>query len=151
MTSRIGGSSFDINIGGTEIHVKNISLDITDETAVATTRGVPDGHVAGPVSAEGEIELDTRNFNLLGNAAKQAGSWRAIPALDFLFYADTGSEQLSVSAFGCKLLLSNLLSIDPKATEVSTHKLKYFVSSPDFVHINGTRILSEHDVRGLMG
>lgn len=151
MTARIGGLAFDVNVGGTEIHVKTISLDISDETSVAQTRGIPDGTVAGAVAAEGEIEVDTRNLTLLGESARLAGSWRAIPPMDFLFYADTGDETLKVQAYGCKLLLGGLLSIDTKGGELSTHKIKYLVSSPDFVHINGTPVLSENDVRGLMG
>ncbi|HBA7889873.1 TPA: DUF2597 family protein, partial [Escherichia coli] len=30
-------------------------------------------------------------------------------------------------------------------------KIKYVVASPDFVRINGVPVLSENDVRGLMG
>ncbi|KAB7715709.1 DUF2597 family protein [Plesiomonas shigelloides] len=151
MTARLSGMDFDINAGGIDIHVKTISLDINDETTVAQTRGIPDGVIAGAVTAEGEIELDSRNFALLGEAAAQYGSWRALPPMDFLFYANTGDEEVKVKAFGCKLLLSNLLNIDSKGGELTTHKIKYLVSSPDFVHINGIKVLSEHDVRGLMG
>ncbi|ACR69437.1 DUF2597 domain-containing protein [Edwardsiella ictaluri] len=151
MTARISGMSFDVNVGGIEIHINTVSLDISDETSVAKTRGIPDGTIDGAISAEGEIEVDSRNFNLLGEAASQAGSWRGLPPMDFLFFADTGDERIDVKAFGCKLLLSNLLNIDSKGGELAMHKLKYLVSSPDFVHINGTRVLSEHDVRGLMG
>lgn len=66
MTTRINGMAFDTFIGGTDIHVKSISLDISDESAVAKTRGIPDGKLRGPVSAEGEIEMSTRSFNQLG-------------------------------------------------------------------------------------
>ncbi|ENQ2584656.1 DUF2597 family protein, partial [Escherichia coli] len=48
-------------------------------------------------------------------------------------------------------VLSGLLSIDTNSSDSTTHKLKYFVASPDFIRINGTRVLSENDVRGLMG
>lgn len=40
MTTRINGMAFDTFIGGTDIHVKSISLDISDESAVAKTRGI---------------------------------------------------------------------------------------------------------------
>lgn len=93
MTTRINGMAFDTFIGGTDIHVKSISLDISDESAVAKTRGIPDGKLRGPVSAEGEIEMSTRSFNQLGEVAAQAGSWRDLPPMDFVFYANTGTEE----------------------------------------------------------
>ncbi|EKN5144493.1 TPA: phage protein [Yersinia enterocolitica] len=151
MTSRVNGMAFDVFVGGLDIHVKSISLDISDESTVAKTRGIPDGKLRGPVSGEGEIEMTTRSFNQLGEVAAQAGSWRNLPAMDFVFYANTGSEEIKVEAFGCELVLSNLLSIDADSVDNTTHKLKYFVASPDFVRINGVRVLSEDDVRGLMG
>ncbi|HGH3388619.1 TPA: phage protein [Citrobacter freundii] len=151
MTTRINGMAFDVYIGGTDIHVKNISLDISDESTVAKTRGIPDGKLRGPVSAEGEIEMTTRTFNQLGEVAAQAGSWRDLPPMDFVFYANTGTEEIRVEAFGCELMLSGLLSIDTDSSDATTHKIKYVVASPDFVRINGVRVLSESDVRGLMG
>ncbi|PAX78127.1 phage protein [Citrobacter sp. TSA-1] len=151
MTTRINGMAFDVYIGGTDIHVKNISLDINDESTVAKTRGIADGKLRGPVSAEGEIEMTTRTFNQLGEVAAQAGSWRDLPPMDFVFYANTGSEEIRVEAFGCELMLSGLLSIDTDSSDATTHKIKYAVASPDFVRINGVRVLSENDVRGLMG
>lgn len=151
MTTRINGMAFDVYIGGTDIHVKNISLDISDESTVAKTRGIPDGKLRGPVSAEGEIEMTTRTFNQLGEVAAQAGSWRDLPPMDFVFYANTGTEEIRVEAFGCELMLSGLLSIDSDSSDATTHKIKYVVASPDFIRINGVRVLSENDVRGLMG
>ena len=131
--------------------MKNISLDITDNTAVAQTRGVPDGYTNGDVGGEGEIELDSQNFALLGGEAQKAGSWRDIPLVDFMFYANTGREEMKVEAFGCKLVVSNLLAIDPKGADTLSHKVKYFVTSPDFIKVNGVPYLSENDVRDLMG
>ncbi|NRL53922.1 DUF2597 family protein, partial [Salmonella enterica subsp. enterica serovar Typhi] len=52
MTKRISGMSFDAYIDGELIHIEKISLDITDNSAAAQTRGVPDGHVDGDVAAE---------------------------------------------------------------------------------------------------
>ena len=151
MTTRINGMAFDVYIGGTDIHVRNISLDISDESTAAKTRGIPDGKLRGAVSAEGEIEMTTRSLNQLAEVAAQSGSWRDLPSMDFVFYASTGSEEIKVEAFGCELVLSGLLSIDTNSSDSTTHKLKYFVASPDFIWINGTRVLSENDVRGLMG
>ena len=48
-------------------------------------------------------------------------------------------------------MLSGLLSIDTESADLTTHKIKYVVASPDFVRINGVPVLSENDVRGLMG
>ncbi len=141
MSQRISGQSFDVNIDGELLHVEKISLDITDSTAAASTRGVPDGHVAGEVAAEGEIELSSKTFQQLTAKARAAGSWRGIDTLDFLFYAKVGSEETRVEAFGCKLVLSNVLDIDPKGGAISTHKVKYFVTSPKFVNINGVPYL----------
>ncbi|WP_421187457.1 phage protein, partial [Aeromonas enteropelogenes] len=73
MTRRISGQSFDIELLGTMVHVEKASLTITDSSAVAQTRGIPDGYVDGEVSAECEFELDAKNFKLLSDAAKRSG------------------------------------------------------------------------------
>lgn len=151
MTARIGGKDFDITLGTDLIHVKTISLDVTDNTAAAQTRGIPDGHVSGDVAAEGEMELDTKNFKKIGAVARQAGSYRGMPTTDILWYANTGDEELKVEAFGCKLIVTSPLSFDPKGGETASHKVKYLVTSPSFVHIDGVPILSENDVRDLIG
>ncbi|WP_429076430.1 phage protein [Aeromonas hydrophila] len=151
MTKRISGASFDITLMGAMIHVEKASLSITDNSAVAQTRGIPDGFVDGDVAAELEFELDTKNFNLLGEAAKRAGAWRAMEPDDVLFYADSGGEKMKVEAFGVKLQVSDLLDADPKGGSKSAHKVKGFVTSPDFVHINGVPYLSSDDTRHLLG
>lgn len=148
---RISGQSFDINYDDISLFVKSISVDITDNTTVSQSRGVPNGYTKGDVAAEGELELDSQNFALLGALALKYGSWRDIPPKDFQFYANTGDEEMKVVVHGCKLVLSNLLSIDPKGADTTSHKIKYFSTSPDFVHINGVPYLSEKDVRDLLG
>ncbi|MGO0180066.1 phage protein, partial [Citrobacter freundii] len=100
--------------------IEKITLDITDNSAAAQTRGVPDGHVDGDVAAEGEIEVSSKVLGVLTAKARAAGSWRGIPPLDFLFYAKAGSEEMKVESFGNKLQLSNLLDIDPKGGGVAT-------------------------------
>ncbi|SFC49726.1 phage protein [Pragia fontium] len=147
---RLSGSSFDINYGDVMINVENISLDITDNTAVAKTNGIPDGHTKGDKSAEGELELDSQNFNLLSEVAARAGSWSDFPVEDITFYANTGEAEMKVTVFGCKLVVSGLLSIDPNSADKSKHKVKYFSTSPDFVHINGVPYLSARDTRNLL-
>lgn len=151
MTRRISGASFDTTLLGVMVHVEKASLSITDNSTVAQTRGIPDGFVDGDVAAELEFELDTKNFSQLADAAKRAGSWRGMEPDDVLFYADTGTETMKVEAFGVKLLVSDLLDIDPKGGSKSVHKVKGFVTSPDFVHLNGVPYLSKEDTRHLLG
>ncbi|MFM4937763.1 phage protein [Aeromonas enteropelogenes] len=151
MTRRISGQSFDTTLMGIMVHVEKASLSITDSSAVAQTRGIPDGYVDGEVSAECEFELDAKNFKLLSDAAKRAGSWRGMKPDDVLFYADTGDETMKVEAFGVKLQIADLLDIDPKGGSKGVHKLKGIVTSPDFVHINGVPYLSDDDTRHLKG
>ncbi|WP_058959488.1 phage protein [Type-E symbiont of Plautia stali] len=150
MSQRISGQSFDVNIDGELLHVEKISLDITDNTAAASTRGVPDGFTAGDVAGEGEIELSSKVFQQLSAKAKAAGSWRGIDVVDFLFYAKVGSEEVKVEAFGCKLIISNILDIDPKGGALTTHKVKYFVTSPKFVNINGVPYLESSATESLI-
>ncbi|GAB5990774.1 phage protein [Aeromonas enteropelogenes] len=151
MTRRISGQSFDTTLMGIMVHVEKASLSITDSSAVAQTRGIPDGYVDGEVSAECEFELDAKNFKLLSDAAKRSGSWRGMKPDDVLFYADTGDETMKVEAFGVKLQIADLLDIDPKGGSKGVHKLKGIVTSPDFVHINGVPYLSDDDTRHLKG
>ncbi|MCY0110714.1 DUF2597 family protein [Pseudomonas monsensis] len=147
--SRIGGKNFDINLGDLQIHVESCTLDITDNTAVAQTRGVPNGTVDGDVSASGEFEFDTSNFNLLIEAARSAGSFRQLEPFDSVFFAKAGDEELRIEAFGCKLKVSSLLSVDPKGGEKSKHKVPFDVSSPDFIRVNGVPYLAAAEIEGL--
>ena len=151
MTRRISGQSFDTTLMGTMVHIEKASLSITDNSAVAQTRGIPDGYVDGDVAAELEFELDAKNFKLLCDSAKNQGSWRGMTPDDVLFYADTGDETMKVEAFGVKLQISDLLDVDPKGGSKGVHKIKGFVTSPDFVHINGVPYLSQEDTRHLLG
>lgn len=147
--SRIGGKNFDVNLGDLQIHVESCTLDITDNTAVAQTRGVPNGHVDGDVAASGEFEFDTSNFNLLIEAARSAGSFRQLEPFDSVFFAKAGDEELRIEAFGCKLKVSSLLSVDPKGGEKSKHKVPFEVTSPDFIRVNGVPYLAAAEIEGL--
>ncbi|WP_420056206.1 phage protein [Escherichia coli] len=66
---------------------------MSDESAVAKTRGIPDGKLRCPVSAEGEIEMSTRSFNQLGEVAAQAGSWRDLAANGFCVLRQYGNRR----------------------------------------------------------
>ncbi|BBT15113.1 phage tail protein [Pseudomonas sp. 1D4] len=147
--ARISGMNFDVNLGDLLVHVEKATLDITDNSAVAQTGGVPDGHVDGDVSGSGELELDSANFGLLIEAAKRAGSFRAMEPFDAVFYAKAGDDELRVEAFGLKLKVSSLLDIDPKGGSKSVHKVPYDVTSPDFIRINGVPYLDASEIEGL--
>lgn len=147
--ARIGGKNFDINLGDLLIHVESATLDITDNTAVAQDKGVPNGFVDGDVTASGELELDTQNLNLIIESARQAGSFRKLANFDTVFFAQTADEELRVEAFGCKLKISSVLSIDPKGGEKTKHKLPFDVTSPDFIRINGVPYLDATETEGL--
>lgn len=147
--ARISGKNFDVNIGDLLIHVETATLDITDNSAVAQDKGVPNGHVDGDVSGAGELEVDTSNFNLLIEAARRAGSFRALEPFDSVFFAKAGDEELRVEAFGLKLKVSSLLNIDSKGGEKSKHKVPFDITSPDFVRINGVPYLDSTEIEGL--
>jgi hypothetical protein len=149
MAAKVGGKNFDVNLGDSLVHVEAATLDITDNSTVAQTKGVPNGHVDGDVAAAGEIELDTTNFNLVIEQAKSAGSFRELEPFDIVFFAKAGEEELRVEAFGCKLRVSSLLSIDPKGGAKNTHKIPFDVTSPDFVKINGVPYLGAAEIEGL--
>lgn len=151
MSARISGMNFDFYMLGQSIHAESVNLSITDNSAVATSRGVPDGFVDGDVSAEGEIEIDAKNFSKIKNIAAAVGSYRDLPTTDLVFFAKRGGERQKVEAFACKLLVTDILDIDPKGGSKSTRKIKYFVTSPDFVHIDGVPYLSNYDTRDLIG
>nr|WP_238943625.1 phage protein [Pseudomonas aeruginosa] len=141
--------NFDITLGDLQVHVEKATLDITDNSAVAQTRGVPDGFVDGDVTASGEYELDAANFALLIEAAKRAGSFRKLKPVDSLFYAKAGDSEVRVEAFGCKLKVSSLLDIDPKGGTKTTHKVPFDVTSPDFIRINGVPYLDASETEDL--
>lgn len=151
MARRITGKSFDITMAARIVHLVSGSLSITDNSTAASTGGVPDGIAPGSVTAEGEMEVDTKAFNLLGEIAREYGSWRDLPAFDLMFYANTGDEEFKVEAFGCYFNISDLLSIDPNGGSLTTHKVKYFVTDPNFIRINGVPYLSSTDTRHLLG
>lgn len=147
--ARISGMNFDVSLGDLQVHIEKASLDITDNSAVAQTKGVPDGYVDGDVAASGEFELDSANLGLLIQAANRAGSFRKLEPFDVLFFAKTATDELRVEAFGCRLKISSLLDIDPKGGQKSMHKVPLDVTSPDFIRINGVPYLDASEIEGL--
>lgn len=148
---RISGKNFDISIGDLTINVSKASLTIEDKTEVAKDGGVPNGHVDGEASASGDLELDAMGMSILSEAAKAAGSWRGLDPFDMLFYAKTGqSEEMKVEAFGCKFLVDSLLDVDKAGGQKHISKLKFLVTSPDFIRINGVPYLRPEETEGLV-
>ncbi|MFW5487369.1 MAG: phage protein [Desulfovibrio sp.] len=148
---RLSGRNIDVTIGDMRVRVSKATLDITDNSAVASDGGVPNGYVDGDVSASGELELDTANFNLIKEAAKAAGSYRGLEPFDMLFYGKTADEEEEkVEAFGCKLKLSSVLDVDRKGGEKLVRKVTFDVTSPDFVRIGGVPYLRKDETEGLL-
>lgn len=140
---RLSGSNFDIELFDTMIHVETASVTIDDGVTVTKTKGVPDGFVDGEVGADVEYEFDTKNFNLLIDAARSAGSFQELPAHDALFYGNSGDEEIKVELDSVKLKVSDLLNVDSKGGDKLKHKVSGFVTGSDFVKVNGVRYLSK--------
>jgi hypothetical protein len=135
--------------GDTLIHVESMTASITDNRQAVKSGGVPNGYVDGDVSCSGEMELDSRNFNLLGEVAKSAGSWRGIEPFDIIASGKAIDQEQKVELFGCLVKVSDLLDVDQNGGEKTKHKIPFEVTSPDFVRINGVPYLSEDDTRNL--
>lgn len=146
---RLSGMNFNINLGDIMVHVDTATLSITDNSSVSQTSGVPDGFVDGDVSASGEMSVNASNFNLISNAAKTAGSWRAMQTFDILFYAKTAKDEMKVEAFGCRIKLSDILDIDKKGGTASMFKIPFDVTDPDFVNINGVPYLRPEEIENI--
>jgi hypothetical protein len=146
---RLSGMNFNVNLGDIMVHVDTASLNITDNSAVSQTGGVPDGFVDGDVAAGGEMSVNASNFNLISNAAKAAGSWRAMKTFDILFYAKTAKDEIKVEAFGCRIKLSDILDIDKKGGSASMFKIPFDVTDPDFVNINGVPYLRPEEIANI--
>ncbi len=149
MNQHISGQDFDTMIGDLRIHVEVMTATITDNRKAVMTGGVPDGYVNGDVSCAGEIEVDNKNFNLIIEAAKAAGSFRSLEPFDIVAVAKNASNEHKQELFGCLLTISDLLNADSKGGEKMKHKLPFEVTSPDFVRINGVPYLSDDDTRDL--
>lgn len=148
--SRFSGQNFDVTILGVMVHVESANASISDDSEVAKTRGIPDGHTSGAVGCDVEYELDLNNFRKLQQKAREAGSWRGIKPHDCMFYANNGENEDKVELYGVKLKIEDLLSVDPNSADKTKRKLKGVVTSPHFVRINGIPYLSEDDTRNLI-
>lgn len=147
---RISGRSFEVRVGDFLVQMKKMTLAINDGGGVATDNGVPNGWTDGVYSASGEIEINTRNFKILNKAAGKAGSWQDLEAFDITSVADCGAEEnLTIDAYGCKLRLSDLLAVDEKSSDEHIHKIKFDVTDPNFVAIDGVPVISPKNIENL--
>lgn len=149
MSKHISGQDFNVMVGGLLVHVDGFNASITDNSQTTMSSGVPDGYVSGDVSCEGDIEIDTKNFIILTEAARAAGSFRDLDPFDIICVAKVGNELMTVQLFGCLLKVSDLLNIDPKGGEKSKYKVAFVVTDKDFVKVNGVSYLSDADTLGL--
>ncbi|XPV75186.1 MAG: phage protein [Desulfovibrio sp.] len=148
---RLSGKNFSITVGDMLLHVDKATLTIEDGSAVAKDNGVPNGYLDGEMGASGELEFNPQSLSILTETAKSAKSWQRIPEMDILFYAKVGSgDELKVEAFGCKMKIDSLLDIDKAGGNKMVHKVKFDVTSPDFVHINDVPYLDPESVEGLV-
>lgn len=150
MSAKFSGRNFDVIISGVMVHVKAATATINDETEVAKTRGVTNGHTDGSATCDVEYEVDLMEFKKIQQKAREAGSWRGMEPFDSMFYANNGQDEDKLELYGVKLLISDLISVDPDSKDKTTRKLKGFVTSPNFVKINGIPYLSADDTRGLV-
>lgn len=149
-SKRLSALNFDIMVGDILVHVETMSASISDNRQAVMTRGVPDGYVDGDVSCSGDIELDSKNFNLFTEVAKTNGSWRAMPTVDIIYTGKTVSENQKIELFGCLLNVSDLINNDAKGGEKARQKIAFTVTSPDFVRINGVPYLDADNTRDLL-
>ena len=149
MNQHLSGQDFDIMVGDIMVHVEAVSASITDNRKAVMSGGVPNGYVNGDVSGNGDMELDTRNFNLIIEAAKSAGSFREMEPFDIICSGKSLNDTQKFELFGCLLTVTDLFNIDQKGGEKTKHKMPFEITSPDFVRINGVPYLSENDTRNL--
>lgn len=149
MGRRIGGRDFDVMLGDLMIHVENMTASIDDSSAVSKTKGTPNGDVDGEVGCSGELELDTQNFNLVIEVARKAKSFKRLKPFDIVTVAEGDDDKFKLEMFGCKLRISDLLSIDSKGGEKAKHKIPFDVTDPDFVRINGVPYLDSDMIKNI--
>ncbi|WP_188008870.1 phage protein [Grimontia hollisae] len=142
---RISGKNLKFMMDGLKLNAQKWTLDITDNTTVTKTNGVPDGYVEGDVEASGELELNTSNFNLLMKVAQRAGSFRGIQPFDAMGFGKTDRDELKVEMFGIKLKIASLVDADSNGGSALMHKIPFDVTDPDFVNINGVPYLARDE------
>ncbi|MEE7625442.1 phage protein [Methylobacter sp. Wu8] len=147
--NHLSGQDFDVMFGDAMVHVENLSASISDNRKAVQTRGIPDGYVNGDVACTGDLEIDSANLTLLIDSARSSGSFRELPPFDIVCVGKTIDHEQKIELFGCLLSISDLFNLDGKGGEKNKHKIKFEVTSPDFVRIDGVPYLSAKDIRDL--
>lgn len=134
---RLNGTCYSVHMEGTEFDAHKFTLDITDNSAVATKGGLPNGVLIGDCSASGTLSVDADEFKKIEAKAKTAGSFQNMPPVDLMGYAKVGNIEKKVEAFGCKLKLGSVVNADASSTDEELIEIPFDVTSRDFVKING--------------
>ncbi len=137
MSHIISGQDLTVFFGPVMVNFDKISLSIDDASKAVHSKGLPNGHVRGKLSASGEVEVDTFNFMLINEAARVAGSWHGLGTWPAVFTAVGGTAALNVIASGCLFKISKLVDASAEGGEKMMHTLPFEVTGSDFVRING--------------
>ncbi len=143
MPQHISGADVNIGLGTALINVKQYTLNVEDGVKATSTRGVPDGHVRGAVTASGEITVDTANYNLIIEQARKAGSFQQMPVFDIVAMGKTVDQSFKTAAYGCKLSLTKILDATAEGGDKLEHTIPYTVTDPRFVEINGVPYIDQ--------
>ncbi|UDQ97950.1 phage protein [Lentisphaerota bacterium WC36G] len=136
-TMRLNGLGFNLTLNTTDIKADKWSLSVSDDGSVATKDGLPDGWLKGAVAGSGEVTMDRTEFKKMSAEAKKAGSWQGMPTFNLISYAKVGNDECLIEAYGCKFKMDSVLDADKNSSDKTTFTLKYDVTSPDFVKIDG--------------
>lgn len=148
----ITGKSGQSFVEGVPFVFDKITASISDGMEALKTRGVPDGYVEGDVSCDGEVEMKYKYFKQFSVLAAANGSYRAIPAMDISYIAATKSDLVPIVLHGCKFTMESILEAEANdGKKAGMVKLKFSVTSPDFVSINGVPYLDELETLGVLG
>ncbi len=148
---RISGKDGRLFIGGFILNYEKFSLKIDDKRAVAYTNGVPNGYVAGECSASGSITLDSQNFTYLFNSVgAKADSYQDIEPQDIKYFAQSGGLTKDIDAYACLLSVEDLIDADSKGGEKSSHTIRFDVTAPNLIAIDGKPYLSQKDVAAIL-
>ncbi|MDC0598869.1 DUF2597 family protein [Gammaproteobacteria bacterium] len=145
MGVKISGIDINTMIGDLAVQVREITLSIEDGSKAVMSRGRPNGHVRGAVSAGGDLTVDKANLDLILEAAKTAGSFQELEPFDIVFNADVGDQSLNIEAFECLIKLSDLLNSNDNGEEKLTHKIPFEVTGKDFIRIDGVPYAAESE------
>ncbi len=147
---RVSEGGFSYSMGDLQVRAEKASLKIEDGRAGVKDSGVPNGYVDGEVSASGDIELDAANMSILGEVASSAGSWQQIGTTDMLWYCKGTKEEQKIEAFGCLLSLEDIVNYDPSSNKKALTKIRFEITDPDFVKINGVPYLDPARTEGIV-